>query len=261
MEGKPVGLAGPVRNCPYLDFLGIRMNWCDYSRQEQQRILGASMVFFPTILYFRQLTAMGVPIYPGPVAYSVLGDKIAQLSLFRMGGLPMPRTRVYTGSCMEERIMQEFSFPFIGKIPYGSSLGRGVFFISDHESLRNYLQQPGPAYIQEYLPIDRDIRVVIIGGRIQLVYWKLAQQGEFRTNVALGGRISFDPVPDPVLELAMQVPERTGIDHAGLDICWYDGMPYLLEANIQFGRQGMETAGLRIGEIICSMIGQGGFFC
>ena len=45
------------------------------------------------------------------------------------------------------------------------------------------------AYIQTYLPIDRDIRVVVIGDKVVHSYWRVAPKGEFRTNVATGGHI------------------------------------------------------------------------
>ena len=79
-------------------------------------------------------------------------------------------------------------------------MGRGVFLITGQSDLDAYTHDRHVAYIQQYLPIDRDMRVVVIGGQVVHAYWRIAREGEFRTNVALGGRISLDPVPEPAAE-------------------------------------------------------------
>jgi len=92
-----VALAGPLKGCPDLDYLGLRLNWTDYTPRERDLILSARKVLFPTIHYARQFAALGIRTYPSAASYSLLGDKAAQSLLFQMAGIPTPRTRLFTG--------------------------------------------------------------------------------------------------------------------------------------------------------------------
>ena len=252
-----MALAGPLRGCPHVDYLGLKLNWNDYSKGQKERILSADKVLSPTIHYARQFAAMGIRTYPSAASYSLLGDKAAQTLLFQMAGLPMPKTRLFTGRGRAGRILEHFDYPLVAKVPAGSSRGLGVHLIRNDSELERYLASVSCAYIQEYLELDRDIRVVVMGGRPVFSYWRLSSPGDFRSNVARGGSVSLDQVPHEALELSSLTCRLTGIDHAGLDICWTGGRAVLLEANIHFGTEGFEKAGLSYRELLCSMIGKG----
>ena len=88
------------------------------------------------------------------------------------------------------------------------------------------------------MPLSRDLRVVVIKGRVIHAYWRIHQPGEFRNNVAQGGTISFDAIPDEALHFAADAAARCGFDEVGLDICHARGRYYVIEANMVFGREG-----------------------
>ena len=136
-------------------------------------------------------------------------------------------------------------------------MGRGVFFIGNHDDLEAYIQDRHVAYIQQYIPLDRDIRVVVIGNRVVHAYWRIAADGEFRTNVARGGRIALDPVPEPALTLAKRAARVCRWNDVGIDIC-RDGDGYtILEANMKYGREGFRAAGIDYFKIMEQMIDDG----
>jgi ribosomal protein S6--L-glutamate ligase len=91
---------------------------------------------------------------------------------------------------------------------------------------------------------DRDIRVVIIGDRVVHAYWRVAPEGDFRSNVAVGGRIHLAPVPQSVLDLALDTARRCRWNDVGLDVCESDGRQYVLEANMKYGKEGFRKAGI-----------------
>ena len=74
------------------------------------------------------------------------------------------------------------------------------------------------AYIQEYLPSDRDMRVVVIGNEMVHAYWRIAPADDFRSNVAVGATISLDPVPENALDLALDTARSCRWDDVGIDI-------------------------------------------
>ena len=136
-------------------------------------------------------------------------------------------------------------------------MGRGVFLIKSEEDLRLYLQRTKVAYIQEYLPVRRDIRMVVIGRRVIHAYWRVAHENEFRTNISLGGTVSLEKVPDRAHELALHTARACGWDDVGIDICRYGGRYYVLEANMKYGKEGFKQAGIDYTRLMEDLIENG----
>ncbi|HEY7884208.1 MAG TPA: hypothetical protein VIC08_04585, partial [Cellvibrionaceae bacterium] len=94
-------------------------------------------------------------------------------------------------------------------------------------------------YVQEYLPIDRDIRVIVIGNQAVSAYWRCQAPGGFYNNVAKGGIVDHSPVPLQAMTLARDIAVALGVDHAGFDIAMVGDFPYVLEFNRLFGNKGI----------------------
>jgi len=254
MPRTVIALEARLKNCKNVRTLGVRSNFSDYSPQEAELIRRADKIYYPTTFYADLFDTMGKRTFPSYHTYKCVQDKIKQTALFELLGLPHPRTRVFYGTRQKKSIPDHFAFPFIAKIPRGSALGRGVYLIRNEKELRNYLEQSGPAYIQQYLTIDRDIRVVVIGRRIVHSYWRIATQNEYRSNVAVGGRMSLEAVPEKALDLALRVARACCWDDVGIDICENEGQFYVLEANMKYGKEGFRQAGLDYDRLMESMI-------
>jgi ribosomal protein S6--L-glutamate ligase len=132
-----------------------------------------------------------------------------------------------------------------------------VFLILSAAELETYCARTGVAYVQEYLPIDRDMRVVVIGKRIVHAYWRVAGQRDFRTNIALGGTVCLDPIPDDARELALRTAHACGWDDVGIDICRSGGRLFVLEANMKYGQEGFRQAGIDYVNLMETMIENG----
>lgn len=254
MPKEVIALEGRLRHCKNVVTLGVRPNFSDYSPLEAERIRRADRIYYPTAFYADLFDAVGKATFPSYHTYKCVQDKIKQTALFELLGLPHPRTRVFYGNRQKQFILDYFKYPFIAKIPRGSSLGRGVYLIRNEKELRKYLDQVRPAYIQEYLPIGRDIRVVVIGNRIIHAYWRIIPENEYRSNVAAGGQINLAPVPEKARKLALQAARTCGWDDVGIDICEHHGRFYILEANMKYGREGFRQAGLDYAKLMESMI-------
>jgi ribosomal protein S6--L-glutamate ligase len=244
IEKKAIALGSRLRKCPNVTTLGIRPNFSDYSEKEAQEIREASKIYYPGTFYAELFDSMGKNIFPSYHTYKFVQDKIKQTALFNLMNIPHPKTRVYFGKLQKTRIMDLFHFPFIAKIPRGSAMGRGVFLINNREDLEHYCDMTRVAYIQEFLQTDRDIRVVVIGKQVAHAYWRIAAQGEFRSNVSKGGEICLSPVPKEALDLALYVAGKCGWDDVGIDIIAYRDEYYVLEANMKYGKEGFRKAGI-----------------
>lgn len=249
-----VALGSRLRQCRNVITLGVKTNFSEYTEKEAELILKASKIYYPSAFYADLFDTVGKEIFPSYHTYKCVQDKIKQSALFELLDIPRPKTKVFYGRNRHENILKYFDFPFIAKIPRGSAMGRGVFLIRNHADLMLYCGQTTTAYIQEYLSTDRDIRAVVIGDHVAIAYWRIAPLNDFRSNIAVGGAISFEPVPAPVLDLALYTARKCGWNDVGLDIIPFDGNYYVVEANMKYGRQGFQAAGIDYAAMMAEMI-------
>lgn len=254
---KAVALESRLRSCRNVLTLGVKPNFADYGADAVRHIREAPIVYYPSSLYADLFEAMGKRTFPRAGAYRFAQDKIKQTALFQLLEIPHPRTRVFYGRRQQRSVGSRFSYPFVAKIPRGSAMGRGVYRIADDEAFRRYCALTPVAYVQEYLPSDRDVRVVVIGGKPVHAYWRVAPEGDFRTNISGGGRVLLDPVPEEAVALAVSTAVRCGWDDVGIDLLPHAGRWFVLEGNMKYGKEGFREAGIDYGAMMERLIGEG----
>jgi ribosomal protein S6--L-glutamate ligase len=257
MAKQVLALEARLRHCRNVLTLGVRPNFSDYTAEEVDTIRKAPKIYYPTAFYAEIFDTLGKTTFPCYHTYKYVQDKIKQSALFQLADLPHPKTRVFYGNRQKKKIKSYFSFPFIAKEARGSAMGRGVFLIQNDKELNAYVHQRHVAYIQQYIPINRDIRVVVIGGHIVHAYWRIAAKGEYRTNVALGGKISLNNIPEEALALAKEAASVCRWDDVGIDICRQNGGYVILEANMKYGKEGFRAAGIDYWGMMEKMIDDG----
>jgi ribosomal protein S6--L-glutamate ligase len=257
MNKPRIALESRLRRCKNVITLGVRTNLSDYEDWQIELIRQSDVIFYPTPFYADIFDTMGKRTFPNYHTYKYVMDKIKQTALFNLLKVPHPKTRVFYGDYQKSKILQHFRFPFVAKVPRGSALGRGIYLIHNESELGTYNRLGRTAYIQEYLEIDRDLRVVLIRGRIVHAYWRIARPGEFRTNVSQGATITFDDIPEEGLALAQNTARLCQLDDVGLDICFANGRYWVLEANMKYGYEGFRQAGIDFYEVIDKMIENG----
>lgn len=252
-----IALESRLRHCKNVITLGVRTNLSDYEDWQIDLIRESDVIYYPTAFYADIFDTIGKRTFPNYHTYKYVMDKIKQTALFDLLKISHPRTRVFYGNHQKSKILNYFQFPFVAKIPRGSALGRGIYLIQNEAELAAYNSLSRAAYIQEYLKIDRDLRVVLIRGRIIHAYWRIARPGEFRTNVAQGATISFDNIPEEGLAFAQNTARLCQLDDVGLDVCFCNDRFWVLEANMKYGKEGFRQAGIDFYELIDEMIENG----
>ena len=258
-NGAHVALGSRLRGVPEVITLGVKPNFLDYTRKERGLIFDAKIILYPTDHYAEFFTTFGKAIFPSLETCLYSDDKIKQTTLFNVLGIPHPRTRLYYHLHHEE-ILRDWEFPFIAKRPRASAQGKGVFKIENQGQLEWYLHANPIAYIQEYIPHERDLRVILINYEPILAYWRTRMPGCFKTNVYQGGSISFDGIPEEGITLAKEAARKCRFNDAGLDLLPHDGKWYVLEANMKYGRTGLGMKGLDLKVIIRQMLLSGELF-
>jgi len=104
------------------------------------------------------------------------------------------------------------------------------------------------AFLQELIDRDdrehRDLRVYVVGDGIVGAMYRYAPEGDWRTNVALGGAVedATAGMPSEAADTALYATDVMGLDYAGVDLVeGYDGW-YVLEVNPTAGFKGLFEA-------------------
>lgn len=220
--------------------------------KHREEISAADWVLYPEYWQLNALIyGLKARVFPSQASYLLGHNKIEMTRAFEMvapANTPHTEIRANTPG-NAEALWELMLLPFVAKLPKASQ-GSGVWLIKDRAEWRAYLDKTDVLYVQEYLPINRDIRVVIIGDTVVSAYWRLQSDQGFYNNVAKGGVIEQSAVPAQAVNLALHLAQTLDIDHAGFDIAMVGDHPYVFEFNRLFGNQGIEGGEQKIREAI-----------
>lgn len=234
------------------DIPGTRPVKAERWQEDLDEIRAADWVLFPEYWQVNFLTyGLKARVFPSVSSYHLGYNKVEMTRAFEVVAPEhVPYTRILPRTeGAAEAILSDLPFPFVAKEIH-NSMGRGVFLIENVADLKRYVAANHMLYVQELLPIDRDVRVVVVGEKVVSAYWRIAPPGGFYSNVARGGSISFEDVPPTAVNLARSVAAELNINHAGFDVAMVEGHPFLLEFNMRFGNEALRQQRIRVGPII-----------
>ncbi|GGY44917.1 hypothetical protein GCM10011297_17380 [Bacterioplanes sanyensis] len=216
-------------------------------------LLDADGLLFPQFWQLNGLEyGLKQRIFPSPASYRIGHDKVEQTRCFQLlAPQHTPYTLIAANTDAEaQRLWAQMALPFVAKIPR-SSMGEGVFLIQSEQDWQQYCQRSPLLYVQEYLPIDRDLRIVWVGQEVVGGFWRMQSDNGFHTNLARGGEARSGVLPDAAVNLVKQLAQGLNIDHGGFDIAMVGQYPFVLEFNRLFGNQGYPDLQRQVDDAIC----------
>jgi ribosomal protein S6--L-glutamate ligase len=162
MSRLRVAIGEHLQNCSRVITLGVRSQISDYTQEERELLRAADIIFFPTSKFADLFATLGKVTYPSVNCYRLRGKRLKHIALLSMLGVPHPRTRVYYGQKQKQKILDDFAFPFIAKNPLSSAVGKEIFLMEDRDKLQWYNKKYNPAYIQEHIIPQMELRVAVI---------------------------------------------------------------------------------------------------
>lgn len=218
----------------------------------REDISNADWVLYPEYWQLNALVyGLNARVFPSEASYRLGHNKIEMTRAFEIVAPGhCPQTLILANTPENaQRVWQDMLLPFVAKLPKASQ-GDGVWLIGDRADWERYLLRSDVIYVQEYLPIDRDIRVVVIGDKVLSAYWRLQSEQGFYNNVAKGGLCDHGAVPEAATQLALHLARSLDINHAGFDIAMVGNHPYVLEFNRLFGHHGVEGGGRAVRDAV-----------
>ena len=198
------------------------------------------------------LECAGVRLFNGARAVELCDDKLLTYIALRDSGLRLasviPAPLCYTkGATPNEVFLTEtagkLGFPLVVKKSYGS-FGAGVQLVHGMPELRKIAQEwlHEPHFYQQYISDSngRDIRGIVVGGKAIGCMERVAQEGEFRSNIELGG-VGRNIQPDQEYILAAECAATAlGLDYCGVDLLETATGPVVCEVNSNAFFEGFE---------------------
>ena len=197
----------------------------------------------------RQFERLNVPTLPNSAAIEASKDKMYASQILAQAGLPIPKTLLTRFPCKAELVEKQVGFPCVLKVVTGSH-GAGVYLcenakqFEDLSELISSLDSKTSMIIQEYISHSegRDLRVIVIGGRVVGAMQRTSTDGSFKANISRGGQGEAYDVDDEMEMLAIQVAKVLDLDIAGVDLLFHPDGYRICEANSAPGFKGFEKA-------------------
>ena len=194
-------------------------------------------------------------------------DKLHSSQILARNRIPTPRTAyVRDMKDIERAIDAVGGLPVVVKVTQGTQ-GQGVFLRHTLRETGNLVQGllvTGKAVlIQEYIAEShgKDIRALVVGGKVVACMRRKARGREFRSNYHLNGTVEKVEISEEYAEVACRAARVLGLNVAGVDLLEGNDGPLVLEVNSSPGLEGIEKAsGVNVaGAIIDYVISESDF--
>jgi len=197
----------------------------------------------------RQFERLNVPTLPNSASIEASKDKMYANQILAQAGLPIPKTMLTRFPCKAELVEKVVGFPCVLKVVTGSH-GAGVYLcenakqFEDLSELISSLDFKNSMIVQEYVQYSegRDLRVIVIGGRVVGAMLRQSTDGSFKANISRGGEGTAFDVDDQMELLAIQTAKVLDLDIAGVDLLFHSDGYRICEANSSPGFKGFEKA-------------------
>jgi ribosomal protein S6--L-glutamate ligase len=191
------------------------------------------VVFRMDVLHMLQ--ARGIIVLNPPAAVEACVDKYLATARLEAAGLLVPPTVVCQHADAAMEAFTALGDDVVVKPLFGSE-GRGMVRISNLElawrTFRTLERTQSILYLQQFIPNSGwDLRVFVLDGTVLAAMRRWAN-GDWRSNVAQGGRAETTRLAASEERLALCAAEAVGAVVAGVDLLLgKDGRWYILEVN------------------------------
>jgi gamma-F420-2:alpha-L-glutamate ligase len=209
---------------------------------------GSGTTYF-ALAVMRHLERLGVHSFNLAEPIECVKDKLFSQQVLAASNLPVPSTMLVKHPVNIDLVEECIGFPVVIKTLSGSH-GEGVFLAEDRSrfgDLMELVSATAPTaniILQEFIAETngRDLRVVVVGGRVVGCMQRVSTDGSFKTNVSRGGRVEPFQTTDEIEWLATEATRVVNLDIAGVDLLFdADGRFRICEVNSAPQFEGMES--------------------
>ncbi|MDC0741767.1 ATP-grasp domain-containing protein [Polyangium mundeleinium] len=208
--------------------------------------IGASITNYG-LAVVRQFDLMGVPVLNSAVSIARSRDKLRALQLLNRKNIDVPATICARSPAGVDSALALVGCPAIVKLQQGTQ-GIGTMIAETPQAVHSLLEtlwaMGQDIVLQEYVRESkgRDIRILVVGGRVVASMRRVAKPGEFRSNLHRGGKGDKVKLLPAYRNAAIRAVKVMGLEVAGVDMLESKKKPKILEINSSPGLEGIERA-------------------
>jgi [lysine-biosynthesis-protein LysW]--L-2-aminoadipate ligase len=189
-------------------------------------ILQRSVSYYRGLYLTACLEFLGLKVINRFEVAQICGNKLITSIRLAENKIPTPKTQFAFSAESGLETIKKTGFPVVLK-PVVGSWGRGIYPLRDFETARMIIEMreedDSPLsriyYIQDMVDRPpRDIRCIVIGDQVFTAIYRYSSQSEWRTNVALGGKVELAPITKEMENLALSAAEAVGGGILGVDM-------------------------------------------
>ncbi|HXG74361.1 MAG TPA: lysine biosynthesis protein LysX [Candidatus Nitrosotenuis sp.] len=201
------------------------------TESKRQDVDFGDVVIERCVSYFRGLhfTAclefLGVPVINSYEVANRCGNKLVTSLLLKKAGVPTPKTYFAFSSEEAMNLINKVGYPIVIK-PVIGSWGRGILPLRDKDTTEAIIEmreiEDGSHdriyYLQEMIERPpRDIRAITVGDQVIAAMYRKSQ-GDFKTNIALGGDPELCEITKELEDVCIKASKAVGGGILGIDL-------------------------------------------
>ncbi|MDQ3848330.1 MAG: lysine biosynthesis protein LysX [Thermoproteota archaeon] len=204
--------------------LQINLNEKD-SKYLEHVVLQRSVSYFKSVHSTAALQGLGARVINPLQAAIMCGNKLyAHMELEKVG-IKTPKAVAAFSAESAIAMLQKIGYPVVIK-PTVGSWGRLIALLRDKDAAKAVIEDREHMfplyqiyYFEEFVERPpRDIRAIVIGDRVAAAIYRYSGDGEWKTNMALGGRAETCPLTNELEDICIKAAHALNGQIVGVDL-------------------------------------------
>jgi len=208
-----------------VDVKGLRLRLDGHSDFEGKVMLQRSVSYFKSLHATAALEGLGAKVINPLKVAGITGNKLFAHMELEKAGVRTPKAITAFSEESAIQALDEFGYPAVIKPTIGS-WGRMIGLLRDKDAARAVIEDREHMfplyhiyYFEEFVERPpRDIRAIVVGDKVVAAIYRYSGDGEWKTNMALGGRAEVCPITSELDDICMKATLAVGGQVVGVDL-------------------------------------------
>ncbi|WP_405041282.1 lysine biosynthesis protein LysX [Nitrososphaera sp.] len=208
-----------------VDIKALRLRLGGQSDFKDRVVLQRSVSYFKSLHATAALEGLGAKVINPLKVAGITGNKLFAHMELEKAGVRTPKAIAAFSEEAAIQALDEFGYPAVIK-PTVGSWGRMIGLLRDRDAARAVIEDREHMfplyhiyYFEEFVKRPpRDIRAIVVGDRVVAAIYRYSGDGEWKTNMALGGRAEVCPVTEELSDICMKATRAVGGQIVGVDL-------------------------------------------
>lgn len=208
-----------------VDVKNLRIGLNGDNKWQDKVVLQRSVSYFKSLHATAALEGLGAKVINPLRVASITGNKLFAHMEFQKAGVKTPKAVAAFSEESAIAALQEFGYPAVIK-PTVGSWGRMIGLLRDKDAAQAVIEDREHMfplyhiyYFEEFVKRPpRDIRAIVVGDKVVAAIYRYSGEGEWKTNMALGGRAEACPVTAELTDICMKATDAVGGQIVGVDL-------------------------------------------